>query len=462
RAPLPYTTLFRSREGQQRGGELVGDVDPDRGRAGDGDVGDREVLLPALGAVAQIGDEVLGGLLGGTALGDHDHHGHVGALVGGRQLDLLDVVELGDVALELLDDAERIGGVDDVGGDQQRAVVAGAELLGDEVVGVARISADRLGAQVRQGQLEVLDRDRERADADHDRQDRQRGHLGHQAHPGAAEGAAGALRGVRLGQGAVVLGHQAPDPAGPQPLAEDAHQRRQHGQRHHDGQRHGRGRGDAHHGEEGDAGDEQAHQRDDHGEAGEDDGAAGGGQGLADRLVHVVALGELVAVAGEDEQGVVDADGEAEHGAQRGGDRGDVHPGGQRDQRQHRHADADDRGDDRDEGGDQGAEDDREDDQGGDDAEDLAGAEGDLRALQHLPAEVRLQARRARFLHERADLLDGALGEGAGLPLHLELGDDRGVVVGARAGGEVVEGGGGGRDALDLGDVLHERVDQIG
>ena len=76
---------------------------------------------------------------------------------------------------------------------------------------------------------------------------------------------------------------------------------------------------------------------------------------------------------------------------------------------------------------------------------------------RHAPSP---QARRARLLHERADLLDGALGEGAGLPLHLELGDDRGVVVGARAGGEVVEGGGGGRDALDLG-VDFPAVDQV-
>ena len=57
------------REGQQRAGELVGDVDADGGRAGHGDVGDLQVLLPVLRARAHLGDEVLGGLLGGAALG---------------------------------------------------------------------------------------------------------------------------------------------------------------------------------------------------------------------------------------------------------------------------------------------------------------------------------------------------------------------------------------------------------
>src|SRR5699024_5362749 len=126
------------------------------GGAGDGDVGDRQLVLPLLGAAAQLGDQVLGGLVGGSALGDHRHHGHVGAPVRGRRLDLLDVVGGGDVALELLDHPEGVGGVDDVGRDQQGAVVAGAELLGHQVVGVAGVGARGLGAQVRQRELEVL------------------------------------------------------------------------------------------------------------------------------------------------------------------------------------------------------------------------------------------------------------------------------------------------------------------
>src|SRR5690606_25874660 len=176
---------------------------------------------------------------------------------------------------------------------------------------------------------------------------------------------------------------------------------------------------------------------------GEDHGAAGGGQGLADRFVHVIAVGELVAVPGEDEQGVVDADGQAQHRAERRGHRGDVDPGGEGHQREHRHAHADDRGDDGDQRGQQRAEDDGEDDQGDDDADDLAGAEGDLSALEHLPAQVRLELCRVRGLDQRGDLLDRLGGVGAGGEVHLELGDDGGVVLGAGAGGQLVEGGGG-------------------
>jgi hypothetical protein len=344
------------------------------------------------------------------------------------------------VAIELLDHGEGVGGVDDVGGEQEGAVVAGAELLGDEVVGVAGVGADGLGAEVRERELEVLDRDRERADADDHQQDRQRRDLGDQAHPGAAEAAVRAPGGIGLGEHPAVLGHEPTGAAGAQPLPEDPHDRREHRQGHDDGEGDGRGGGDAHHGEEGDAGDEQAHERDDHGEAGEDHGAARGREGLPDRLLDVVAACELVAVAGEDEQGVVDADGEAEHRAERRGDRGDLEPRREGDEREHRHADAHDRGDDRDHGGHQGAEDDREDDQRRDDAEHLAGAEGHLGALQHLAAQMGFERGGVRLLDEGGDLLDGALGEGARLPLHLELGDDRGVVVGAGAGGEVVEG----------------------
>ena len=45
--------------------------------------------------------------------------------------------------------------------------------------------------------------------------------------------------------------------------------------------------------------------------------------------------------------------------------------------------------------------------------------------------------------------------------VHLELGDDGGAVLGAGAGGEVIEGGGGDGDVLDLADLGHQRVDLV-
>src|SRR5690606_27972875 len=124
-------------------------------------------------------------------------------------------------------------------------------------------------------------------------------------------------------------------------------------------------------------------------------------------------------------------------------------------------ADAHDRGDDRDGGGDEGAEHDREDEQGGDDAEHLTGAEGDVGALEDLPAQMRLERSGVRLIDQVLDLLDGGLGEAARLPGHVELGDDRGAVLGAGAGGEVIDGGGRGLALLDLPDLLHERVDLL-
>ena len=56
-------------------------------------------------------------------------------------------------------------------------------------------------------------------------------------------------------------------------------------------------------------------QGDDHGEAGEDDRGAGRADGPAGRLLARAALADLVLVAGHDEQGVVDADRQAEHRA---------------------------------------------------------------------------------------------------------------------------------------------------
>ena len=57
----------------------------------------------------------------------------------------------------------------------------------------------------------------------------------------------------------------------------------------------------------------------------------------------VAAVGEVLSVAGDDEQGVVDADRDPDHGRHRGGERDDVHAGGEQPDEQHPDADAEDR-----------------------------------------------------------------------------------------------------------------------
>ena len=80
-------------------------------------------------------------------------------------------------------------------------------------------------------------------------------------------------------------------------------------------------------------GEEQAEDGDDDGGAGEQHGLAGGGVGGAGGVLDAHAVVEVLAVAGDDEQRVVDADAEADHRAEDQRELGDVHDGRQ-------HADA--------------------------------------------------------------------------------------------------------------------------
>ncbi len=92
--------------------------------------------------------------------------------------------------------------------------------------------------------------------------------------------------------------------------------------------------------DEGEAHDEHAEQRDDHRESGEHDGAAGGVERDHCRLLRTVAGSEPFSIAGDDEQGVVDADAEADHRAERDREVGHRHHVGQQgdDPRAERHA----------------------------------------------------------------------------------------------------------------------------
>ena len=65
--------------------------------------------------------------------------------------------------------------------------------------------------------------------------------------------------------------------------------------------------------DERDADHEQAGDREHHDQAGGDDGRAGGRGGLRRRVAAAVARGDLLAVAADDQQRVVDARAEAEH-----------------------------------------------------------------------------------------------------------------------------------------------------
>ena len=84
---------------------------------------------------------------------------------------------------------------------------------------------------------------------------------------------------------------------------------------------------------------QHAHQRDDDGRAREEHGTSGRVDGDADRLARVVPGVELLAIAGDDEERVVDADAEADHDPEERREVGDREDVGQ--QGDDRHADAD-------------------------------------------------------------------------------------------------------------------------
>ena len=79
--------------------------------------------------------------------------------------------------------AHRIGAGDDVRGDQQRRVVAGTELLRDQVVRVPLRRPLLRAAVVREGQGEIFHRVRQHADDEHHQDHGERRHLGGDAPP---------------------------------------------------------------------------------------------------------------------------------------------------------------------------------------------------------------------------------------------------------------------------------------
>ena len=165
-----------------------------------------------------------------------------------------------------------------------------------------------------------------------------------------------------------------------------------------DGGRHGDGdderHGGAHPADGREAGEEQAEDGDDDGGAGEQHGLAGGGDGGAGGVGDAHALVEVLAVPGDDEQGVVDADAEADHGAQDEGELGDVEEGRQDADGGGTDEDAHQGGDDRQAHGHHRAEGDEQHDDGDADADQLA-ARGVLCQLGEGAGELDLRRRSA-------------------------------------------------------------------
>ena len=155
--------------------------------------------------------------------------------------------------------------------------------------------------------------------------------------------------------------------------------------------------------------DQQREQGDDHGDAGEHDGAARRRHRARDRLAHVRAAVELVAVAEDDEERVVDADAEAEHRRQRRRHHRDVDEVAEQPDQPEAGDQRDDGGEDRHAGGDERAEGDREDHDAGGQADHLAAPRVLLRepdaehaAGLHLDARVPRRLRGGHDLGSRA------------------------------------------------------------
>jgi hypothetical protein len=125
-------------------------------------------------------------------------------------------------------------------------------------------------------------------------------------------------------------------------VAREPQQGGQQGEGHRHHERHGQTGHQAHDGDRRDAGDREPADGDDHRHSGEQDRGAGRGDGPPGGLLDGHPEAQVLAVAGDDEQGVVDADAQTDHRGQGGGhgvhvdDRGDqgdqAHAGHQADQ----------------------------------------------------------------------------------------------------------------------------------
>ena len=309
-------------------------------------------------------DQVGGGFVFGAA-GGGDLHDRAGArFVGQGGCDLLDLREVGE---PLGDGLGGVGfGVGQVDDDEQRGVGSDAEAVGEQVEGDAwrRSFGSVAGVGPPGAQAERGDGEHEE-ERDPDRESRPRPAGDGSCPPGAP----------RRGGVGVDFGSDLHE-RGAEPVDVGADQA-EHGGQEGDGDEHGDRDGDrdrdAHAGDQRDADQGEAEHRDHDGDAGEDDRAARGVDGQADGLCGFEAVGEVLSVAGDDEQGVVDADRDPDHRRHGRGDGDDVHAGGEEPDEEQSDADTEDRAEQRGDHGDDGAERHEQDDHGDDQPDDLRG-----------------------------------------------------------------------------------------
>ena len=257
-----------------------------------------------------MGEQVEGALVVRPARGgDQDLRAGAG-LVGADDLGVLDILLVGGPGHDLVEGglADLLGGVAAVDDQQQGGLTARAEGLADQVGGLALGGARRSRRVARQREVQVVQRHREGAEADDDEQ--------HDGDRGLAQSTRPAHAVVEDQSVLVTLDVVLAD-AGAEGLGlQHAENRWQQSQRHHHREQHRAGRGQAHAGQERDPDHAERGECNQHGETGEDDGRARRTDGATDRLPAVLGVVELGAVAHQDEQRVVDPDGQPDHGGQ--------------------------------------------------------------------------------------------------------------------------------------------------
>ena len=295
--------------------------------------------------VSQGLNEIGGSGVVGSGGGHHLKHRNLRVLVGGGQRHRGDTVDRLHLLLEVGHQFQRIPAGDDVGGQHQRAVAPHSEMLRDQIVGDAVWGPRGVLPGVRQGGTQSQTRDRQRPEANHHDQQHHDGMPGGDATPpGKRTTSAGPAT------------PPGPSRSGSQSLPQQPHQRGQHRQRDEHRQHDGQGRERAHHSEERNPRHPETEQGDEYRQSGEHHRRTGGPDGAGRRLLRRHTLAQLVAMAGEDEQGVVDADRESQHHGQHRGGRVDAGQAGEKQHDGHGHPHPRDRGQQRQPGGHQGTE----------------------------------------------------------------------------------------------------------
>ena len=137
--------------------------------------------------VAERFNDFFGLGVAGAGFGNDLEHGRVRVFIRHGQNDLLDTGDLLDFVFDLFDIVQRVVTGDDLSGHDQWPVVAGAELLVDQVKGCTRRGPLRLAPVVRQRELQFGRRDRENAQGTHDHDDGDEWELGRHRHPAPVE-----------------------------------------------------------------------------------------------------------------------------------------------------------------------------------------------------------------------------------------------------------------------------------